>query len=535
MGRLVKALTYFVAAAALVFIGILAFLHLYLTGDRVKALIIPRAEQVLDRKVAIGKIEINILNGIDIKDFSVKERDGRSDFLTIKALTLRYDPWSLLQRQFLVTEVHIKDPTLHLSRDHGGSFNFGPVPLLLEKANKTRFSLPVALKAELIDIDNARIVFRDAFNELPSVLGKAGLRLSADAGRDLSRLRYQGRLNFAADVHYNNEARSHVSGTCDFDQDRLGFKTDINRDRERIHLEGQVRDYLRTPDIQLDVVSSNLDLDHIIAMVACLFRSASGSKMPVSLGLRARGEVKAGQAIYRGFRVDDFYMKYSLKKGILMAKDLSGKTLGGEVKSAIEVDLTRPEPAFKGQLALTSVRVADLYSAVAQEASNAVSGTLGSFITFAGTGTEWPEIRESLTADGNYTLRDGWIRNTAVTSIAANLLGIRELNDLSFKDISGTLRVAKGKAFLRTRMDSRGLKALADGSVGLDGKLDLPLTLRLSPEFGKRLKRPVLATRYLTDRENNTVIFLKLIGTLHRPALTFDTTGVKGRKEDPKL
>jgi len=534
MGRLVRALTYFVAAAVLVFIGLLAFLHLYLTGDRIKAIIIPMAEQALDREVAIGKMEIDILKGIDIKDFSVKERDGKTDFLNIKAFMLQYDPWYLLRRQFLVTEVHIKDPILHLSRDHAGSFNFGPLVLLLVRTNKTAFTLPVALKADLIDINNARIVFRDAFNELPSAVGKAGLKLSADAGRDLSNFRYHGRLNFVADVRYKNEVKSHVSGTCNFDQDRLGFKANINREKEQIHLDGHVRDYVGVPDIQLDVVSNTLDLDHIIAMVAGLSRSASGSRTSIFLGLRARGEVKAGRAIYRCFKVDDFYMKYFLKKGILMAKHLSGKTLGGEVNSAIEVDLTRPELAFKGQLVLTSAQVADFYSAMAQEASNAISGTLRSSVTFAGTGTEWPEIRETLTADGNYTLRDGWIRNTALTSVAANLLGIRELNNLSFKDISGTLQIANGKTLLRTRMNSKGLKAMADGSVGLDGKLDLPLTLRLSPKFSKRLKRRVLAARYLTDRENNTVIFLKLIGTLSRPALTFDTTGVKDLGPDKK-
>ena len=44
----------------------------------------------------------------------------------------------------------------------------------------------------------------------------------------------------------------------------------------------------------------------------------------------------------------------------------------------------------------------------------------------------------------------------------------------------------------QTRMSGKDVVAQVKGNVGLDSKLDLPVTLRFSPELSKKLKKNVL-------------------------------------------
>jgi uncharacterized protein involved in outer membrane biogenesis len=68
MGKLGKVLGIIVLLVVVSIAGLIAFVHYYLTEERVKTLIIPQAEAALGRKVAIGDIKIGLLSGITIKD-----------------------------------------------------------------------------------------------------------------------------------------------------------------------------------------------------------------------------------------------------------------------------------------------------------------------------------------------------------------------------------------------------------------------------------------------------------------------------------
>lgn len=552
MGKLGKILVTFFVLIGVVLVGLSLFVHFYLTEDRVKALVIPQAEKALGRTVQIGGIDVGLFSGITVKDFTVKEADGHTDFVSTKEFVLRYDLLPLLQKKIVVSKVRLDAPYVRVSRDKDGQFNFETLAVLAEaelEKQKTEntgkpasAALPLALTVNKVIVDNAQFVIRDALREIPDTDLQADLKLSLDIGRDLASLRYRGDLRLEADAEYG-ELRPHVSGKSDFDQDRLGYTVDISLEKEQVRLSGEVKNYAKVPDIRLDVVSDTINIDYLLALAAGLptasqkvgkgtskdkktiSPTAPGAALPP--GLKAAGEIKIGQTLYKGLVVKDFLLQYGLDKGVLTVKDLFTKVADGQVRSKIKADFNKLGLAYNGQLDVESVKVERLLACLAPGVKDMISGALQSHLTFSGAGTEWPKLRNVLIVDGTYGLHDGRVSNTPVTVAVAKLLGLDELNNLSFEDLDGSLHIIKGQVALKTRMTGKDVNAQAKGTVGLDGKLDLPVSLRFSPELSEKLKKRASVAKYLVDETGEAEIRLKLAGTVTRPYPTLDTAGVQ--------
>jgi hypothetical protein len=169
-----------------------------------------------------------------------------------------------------------------------------------------------------------------------------------------------------------------------------------------------------------------------------------------------------------------------------------------------------------------------LTSSLIQKAAGMLTGTLQSSVNFSGAGTTWDKIKNVLTADGTFSLEKGGITGTPASGAVANLLGLSELNNISYKNISGTFTVVKGgKVKLTTQLKSADISADADGIIGLDGSLNMPVTLHLSPALAEKLKSRGSFTQFLADDEGGSTLNLKLAGTVSSPKPTLDMKSVQ--------
>jgi len=552
MGKLGKILLLFLVFICVILAGLSLFVHFYLTEDRVKALIIPQAEKTLGRTVQIAGIDAGLFSGITVKDFRVKEADGHTDFVSTKEFVLRYDFLPLLHKEIVVSKIYLDTPYVSVYRDKGGCFNFETLAVLSDtqpekqKSENTgrpsSASLPLALTVNEVIVDNAQFVIRDALKEIPDTDLNADLKVSLDVGRDLASLRYQGDLRFDADTEYR-ELRPHIFGKSDFDQDRLGYTVDVNLEEEQIRLSGEVKNYAKVPEVLLDVSSDSINIDHLLVLASGLpaeaqdggkensgdvktnSTTAPGPALPP--GLKAAGEVRIDQTLYRGLVLKDFLLQYGLDKGILTVKDLSTRVADGQVNSKMKVDINRPGLAYDGQFDIKSVKIEGLLASLAPKAKDMISGTLQSQLTFSGAGIEWPKLGDDLILDGTYGLHDGRVSNIPVTAAIAGLLGLDELNNMSFEDLDGSIHVTDGQMDLDTQMTGKHVNAEAEGTVGLDGKLNLPVRLHFSPELSEKLRKRASVAKYLADKTGEIDISLKLAGTVTRPYPTLDTAGVQ--------
>ena len=112
------------SAVAVIVIALIAFVKIYVTPEKVKGFIIPFAEQSLNRKINIGEINISLLKGIGLKDFAIKESDGKTDFVKCKDFVLKFKLLPLLAKKVIVDELKVVSPEVYVQRDKDGRFNF---------------------------------------------------------------------------------------------------------------------------------------------------------------------------------------------------------------------------------------------------------------------------------------------------------------------------------------------------------------------------------------------------------------------------
>jgi AsmA protein len=550
MGKFGKVFGIIILLFVVVIAGLIAFVHYYLTEERVKALVIPQAKAALGREVAIGDIKIGLLSGITIRDFLIKEADKETNFVTTKAFVLSYELMPLLQKKLIISEIRFDEPAVQILRDKKGKFNFSTLAILSEqpeakKAEKVKpasAALPLALTINQIKLVNAQIKIRDQLNEIPAVDATSSASLNVVLGRSMNDLLYNGSFDFDATVGYG-ETQTKLNGKGTINQTDMDIMLDTNLDGELVHAEADVKNYMQTPNATIAVSSKSLNIDKLLGVVAGLpktqgdkpqktrpAKSKSGDVIADSLppGLVAQGSVKVDKAIYRGLTANNFLLSFDLAEGVLTVKELSANSYGGKIASNMTVDLNQPDLAYDGKLGLQSLQAADLTSAVAVKLAGMLSGSLQSEMTFSGAGTAWEQISKALTADGSFTLSDGSIKGTPVSLSIANLLGLQELNNISYKSLSGTYTILKGgKVKIKSNLEGADLDAETEGIIGLDGSLDLPLTFHLSPPLADKLRARASFAKYLTDEQGGATLHLKLAGNVKSPKPTLDMKGVQ--------
>jgi AsmA protein len=550
MGKPGKVISTIILLFIVVIAGLIAFVHYYLTEERVKALIIPQAESALGREVAIGSIKIGLLSGITIRDFLIREEDRKNTFVITKAFVLSYELLPLLQKKIIISEIRFDEPTISIIRDKNGNFNFSTLAILSSEPPKTSTeqqksasaALPLALTINQIRINKAQISIRDHLDEIPATDATANADLTVALGQTMEALRFNGSFDFDAAVSYESVQAS-LKGKGSISQKDMDIAVDTDLDGEKVHAEAEVKNFMQAPNAQIAVSSKSLNLDKLLGIVAGVPKS-QGEKPPktksaqiqsgeviadsLPTALVARGSVKVDKAIYHGLTANDFLMSFDLAEGVLTVRELSAKAYGGRLDADMTVDLNQPGPAYDGKLGLESMQAADLSSDLIEKLSGMLTGTLQSAMTFSGAGTSWEQIRKVLTADGSFNLTNGGIKGTPVSMSIANLLNLQELNNINYKNISGTFTIVKGgKAKIKTNLQGTDLDAETEGTIGLDGSLDLPLTLHLSPALADKLKSRASFAKYLTDEQGTTALHLKLAGNLKSPQPTLDMKGVQ--------
>jgi AsmA protein len=124
MGKILKITAVIFVVIGIAVIAVMAAARIIITPDRVRQVVIPRAEAALNRPVSIGDIRVNIFTGIGIRDFLIKTENGDATFVAADELVLRYKFWPLLRRRVILNEARLENPEIRLVRFENGNFNF---------------------------------------------------------------------------------------------------------------------------------------------------------------------------------------------------------------------------------------------------------------------------------------------------------------------------------------------------------------------------------------------------------------------------
>lgn len=533
--KALKVIIALVIVVVLLVVGLSIAVRSYFTEDRVRALVIPPAEKALQRKVSLGTVKVSIFKGVTIGDLAVKEADGKRDFLKVKGFVLKYKLLPLLKKELVITKILLIAPYARIYRGSSGHFNFETLGPMKEKPfapkGKGGKGMPVVLTIHRIQVSKAHVVVQDALQEMPNADITANSSISLALGPN-GALSFSGDTDFIVNLVYG-QLKSLVKGKASFTPQKIAYNTTMETEGDTVTLSGQVADYMKRPSVVLNVHSPMLHLDRLMALPEKLPKAKTQGKKGGGKAsthppkLEVKGDVQVKEALYKELKIQDIQGAYELKDGIFTLQQVKAQVANGEVEQSLRVDLNPPLTAYQGEIKAKGMDIGLLALSLLSKGKGMVTGTLDSQVSFSGKGTQWKTAKRWLSADGTFSLKRGRLLNFETINAIAQILKLSELKDIAFNEIQGNFRVVKGRILLKSSLKGDDVKAQSQGQVGLDGSLNLPVLLQLSPNLSEKLRSKVKFAQYLETKDGWTTVPLKLTGTWSRPLPSLDTSSMK--------
>ncbi|MEN8258066.1 MAG: AsmA family protein [Thermodesulfobacteriota bacterium] len=553
MAKFFKFIIILGALLVVALVGASFALRAYFTDSRIRAMIIPPAEKILGRTVEIGHVKVSLLSGLQVYDFVVKEENGQDNFVSSSQFVLSYELLPLLQKKVVFRDVRLVDPSIRVARDWRGVFNFASLALLDKKeapsaeqepgqSTKDQAALPFNVVVKNFSLENGTVQVLDALEEIPATDVIANADIGLEMGKTIADMRYNGNLRFVVDTVYKG-LEVHEEGKIDFDQEKLGFTVDLTLDKQSLQLSGSVAQYMDTshlPPVVVNVSSPEVNIDQLLASLAIL--SEKDSSQPakpkpapipgkksgplVPKDLSAKGEVRIVKALYQQMEMSDFQLNYTLEKGVFTVSDLKGTSMGGEMRGEAVVQL-KEVPTYEGKMGMHGLQLSELQNTFFANSPAQTLGALSGAMTFDGRGINPDQIKKNISALGEFSMPGARITGADFTKALASLLDLQELNDLDLQDMAGSFSIKKGVAQIRSSTKNSSFFAEMNGSVGLDGSLNLPVSLSLSPHLSSRVASRLKAARYLEKKGDRIQVYLAVDGMATSPRVNFDRRQVR--------
>lgn len=484
----------------LLFIGLTIFIKSYLSGERLKAMILPRAEALTGRKVSLDDIHVSLFKGVVAKGLSVKEMDGQKDFFKMKEFVLSYRLLPLLKKQLVISKIEILSPSVTIVRDRSGKYNFSSI---IEKGSQKpskpaepgEQGLPISISADKLFVQNAQLKFVDEEKALPDVSGVFDMEFVGSVEKDGTPKMKSGQISVKEIKVVLKGAEIKTTGKIDMDAQtiRANLKSLIGKDS--IDLTTTVKDYLKAPEIVANLHAKELDLDKLMGLSGG--EKASKGVAPKEPGqkkekpskqtegdidkkLKASGQVKVDAAKYQGYTIKDLSVNYRYLDGMLKVEPLGLQFSGGEVYNT--------EGNLGGKFHFNSAR-----------------------------------IQETLKGDADLKLGKGVIKGSQIFEAISSLTGIQALKNPNVEEGSFRFDIKEEKVFLDGFIRSALFRLSPKGTLGFDQKLDIPAELKISPELSKSLSKELTKWKFMTDEKGWMVIPLKIKGTTEKPDVNIDT------------
>jgi AsmA protein len=280
--------------------------------------------------------------------------------------------------------------------------------------------------------------------------------------------------------------------------------------------------------------AQRFDLDPLLAAAAAPAAAAdqssgvekeSASKEelgPFDIPLDLTGSIQVQEALYKGLSVTDFAVKYTLRDNVFSIENLSGALAQGTFTQQAQVDLRPRGLKYSGTTHVEGVHVDPVISALVPEQAHTLFGTLNLDLEFSGAGTLEERLKQNLNAKGNLNLQQARIKSTRLTEELAGFLSLAQLRDIRFDTVAADVSVRDAVAHIESDFSGTNVRARPQGSIGLDGDLDIALNARLSPHLTEELDRTGHVAAYLTDDEGWALLPLKVKGTYAQPRISLD-------------
>ena len=247
---------------------------------------------------------------------------------------------------------------------------------------------------------------------------------------------------------------------------------------------------------------------------------------PFDIPIHASGSISVAEALWKDLTIRDFIARYELKDNIFKLSQMDGNVAGGSFSTTASVDLRKKGLAYSANLGLNAVQADPLLTAFLPKAAGSLLGAMNLNFDLDGRGSQWKSISRNLSGAGDMLVSDGRLTSPGLVKGFSSILQLSGIKDIQFENFKAQFKIVNGKVRLDSQLTSERLKLSPQGSIGLDGSLDLGLDTRLSPELSAKLDKGGSVTRYLEDQDGWTQLPLLLTGDFSSPQFGLDPKGI---------
>ncbi len=296
----------------------------------------------------------------------------------------------------------------------------------------------------------------------------------------------------------------------------------ISFNGEELNLSGRIDLQPKVPKVDLLIEGEKFDLKPLLAEgPETLEKDSSTAKgeKHEALSIPVTGKLKLHLAeLCYLVCAKEVKSEIDLSPGEIDLRDLNF-FLGGAVTQA-NGKITGLPKHPRGQMAysVAGLDLPALLQALVPESNYFTSGKVWSEGNFTFQGLEGSRIKKTLNGLGKAKFLNLGLKPSPVTQALANLLRMEELRNLHFREGQGRFQVKNGLVHLRGKFQHEGLGLLIEGTVGLDGRLNLTPEIFFQGQMAKLFaQRFPGASLFKTDK--GYAIPITIQGTLSEPKL----------------
>ncbi|MBI5805783.1 AsmA family protein [candidate division TA06 bacterium] len=309
MPKFLKVILIITAVLAVVFVAAGITLKMIFTPEKLRALIMPKIEQAVGRKVTVKDFSLKVWTGlgVELEGIELANAKGFAEkpMVKVESIVLKVNLLGLLKRQLVISSLVVDKPEILIEKDIKGVFNFDdlikPVPAG-QKTAPPPSSSPVSLAMQSFRIKDGRFEFEDKQGKVKAVASGINEELSLSADLKLENIRTKGTIkvtDITAEVPGLKVSKIYVNVSHDISINlpkKLITINDITVAPQGIELSlgGTVADFDSLPVLDLALKTTAIEIKQIINALPPEIKAqakdvtATGQ---IELGLKITGQI----------------------------------------------------------------------------------------------------------------------------------------------------------------------------------------------------------------------------------------------------
>jgi uncharacterized protein involved in outer membrane biogenesis len=218
---------------------------------------------------------------------------------------------------------------------------------------------------------------------------------------------------------------------------------------------------------------------------------------------------------------------FKYENGVIDLKNCRAQAFDGDVYLDFYYDVNSPEP-YRLSTRMQSVSSQKIFQRFLR--MDRVQGNLSGSANFHGRGLDENSVVSNLDGAGNLRFTNGTFSNFPLLTKLLGWLGMKDYRNVQFNNMQGAFTIKKGKATVEGwTVSSRVGDFLTEGTIGLDGRLNLDVAATLSKNSSAMVKKYHGDWLFYVDNSGRAVIDIIVTGKPHAPTFRLNSAKIKQR------